>query len=60
MVKLTAVRGVVAVAKLPKLAQRQERPLVIAFDEFQEIRGFDGARLETGRHLRRAHRLAQP
>jgi len=30
----------------PKLVQRRERPLVIAFDEFQEIRGFDGARLE--------------
>lgn len=35
-----------ALALPPKVAQRGERPLVIAFDEFQEIRGFDGARLE--------------
>jgi hypothetical protein len=30
----------------PRLAQSRRRPIVIAFDEFQEIRAFDGARLE--------------
>lgn len=30
----------------PRLAQSRTRPIVIAFDEFQEIRAFDGARLE--------------
>jgi len=30
----------------PKLAQKREQPIAIAFDEFQEIRGLDGPRLE--------------
>lgn len=41
----------------PKLAQRRERPVVVAFDEFQEIRAFDGARLEkTLRAAFQSHR----
>jgi uncharacterized protein len=41
----------------PKLVKQAARPLVIAFDEFQEIRAFDGARLEkTLRAAFQSHR----
>jgi AAA+ ATPase superfamily predicted ATPase len=41
----------------PSLARQTPRPLVIAFDEFQEIRAFDGPRLEkTLRAAFQAHR----
>ncbi|MBI4512837.1 MAG: ATP-binding protein [Gemmatimonadetes bacterium] len=41
----------------PKLAQKRERPVVVAFDEFQEIRAFDGVRLEkTLRAAFQSHR----
>ena len=40
-----------------RLAQQQGRPIVVAFDEFQEIRAFDGARLEkTLRSAFQSHR----
>ncbi len=56
MVELAEVRA--WALQLPlKLAQRRERPIVIAFDEFQEIRAFDGPRLEkTLRAAFQSHR----
>jgi uncharacterized protein len=43
--------------ELPSRLAQQARPIVVAFDEFQEIRAFDGARLEkTLRSAFQSHR----